>query len=125
MGLQRGLATKASLPLLETVSVDCGCRPHGFPGADVEIIGLLYSTVSWLAGLHKQGKFAHDGAGKFPQSAMSNVNAGTVKYQAWAETLKSAFESWFWVPVDAKDDASYHVDKALINRRGIYKVLML
>lgn len=84
-------------------------------GAAIEITGLLYSTVKWLAGLHKNGKFAHEGVKKADDSPVS--------YAKWAELLRANFERCYYVPVSASEDKNYDVDPKIINRRGMYKDL--
>jgi glycogen debranching enzyme len=84
-------------------------------GAAVEIIGLLYSTLKWLAQLNSEGKYPHSGVKK--------ANRSEVSYSSWAKLLKDNFERCFFVPLSAEDDASYDVNPPLINRRGIYKDL--
>ncbi|KAM3541963.1 hypothetical protein ARSEF1564_005132 [Beauveria bassiana] len=84
-------------------------------GAAIEITGLLYSTVKWLAGLHKDGKFGHEGVTK--------SDNGSVSYVKWAELLKSNFERCYYVPLSPNDDGKYNVNPKIINRRGMYKDL--
>lgn len=84
-------------------------------GAVVEIIGMLYSTCSWLATLYQKNQFKsrgvtwHDGSFK--------------SYADWADLIKKNFERCFYVPRDPSDDYKYDVDPTVINRRGIYKDL--
>jgi glycogen debranching enzyme len=84
-------------------------------GAAVEITGLLYSTLKWLAQLNSEGKFAHAGVKK--------ADGSTVSYSSWAGLVKDNFERCYFVPLSADEDASYDVNPAIINRRGIYKDL--
>lgn len=84
-------------------------------GAAIEITGLLYSTVKWLAGLHKAGKFAHEGVQKADGTA--------VTYAHWAELVKSNFERCYYVPLSPEHDKNYDVNTKIVNRRGIYKDL--
>ncbi|OAQ97566.1 hypothetical protein LLEC1_01209 [Akanthomyces lecanii] len=84
-------------------------------GAAIEITGLLYSTVKWLAGLHKNGKFAHEGVKK--------ADDAPVSYAKWAELLKSNFERCYYVPLSPGDDSKYDVNPKVVNRRGMYKDL--
>jgi glycogen debranching enzyme len=84
-------------------------------GAAVEIIGLLYSTLKWLAQLNSEKKFAHSGVKK--------ADGSEVSYSTWAKLVKDNFERCFFVPLTADEDSSYDVNPAIINRRGIYKDL--
>ncbi|KAJ2966885.1 hypothetical protein NQ176_g9935 [Zarea fungicola] len=65
-------------------------------GAAIEITGLLYSTVNWLASLHKNGNFEHQGVKKADDSAVS--------YTEWAALLKANFERCYYVPLSAEED---------------------
>jgi glycogen debranching enzyme len=42
-------------------------------------------------------------------------------FKQWADTIKQAFETHFFIPLDPSQDSLYRVDRSLINRRGIYK----
>lgn len=84
-------------------------------GAAVEIIGLLYSTLKWLARLNSEKKFSPSGVKK--------ADGSEVTYSAWAKLVKDNFERCFFVPLSADEDGSYDVNPAIINRRGIYKDL--
>ncbi|ODA77816.1 hypothetical protein RJ55_06418 [Drechmeria coniospora] len=84
-------------------------------GAAIEITGLLYSTVAWLATLHKEGKYAYSGVKKTDGTAVS--------FADWAKLIKGNFERCYYVPVSPDDDARYDVNPRVVNRRGIYKDL--
>ncbi|KJE96034.1 glycogen debranching enzyme [Capsaspora owczarzaki ATCC 30864] len=120
-------------------------------GADIEIIGLVKSTVRWLAHLGANGDFAFQGvtvaAGDVQAAATTpsvgaalaqqptafvealrraNLAAarpddGFLSYKEWNARLQLAFEPYFWVPPLPVMDASYAIDRATVNRRGIYK----
>eukprot|EP00040_Diaphanoeca_grandis_P022413 m.120406 g.120406 ORF g.120406 m.120406 type:complete len:1491 (+) comp28801_c0_seq1:247-4719(+) len=82
-------------------------------GADVEIIGLVKSTVSWLARLNAQNIFKYDGV---------DCNGGEhLKFSDWGEVLQTSFEKYFWVPETKQEDGSYQVDSKMVHRRGMYK----
>lgn len=83
-------------------------------GAAVEITGLLYSALRWVADLNKSGKYAYDGV---------DTSSGPVTFSAWADKLKASFEKCYWVPIDASEDSGFDVDANVVNRRGIYKDL--
>jgi len=100
-------------------SVKAGSK--GFPGtprdgAPVEMIGMLYSTVRWLAQLYEQGKFKYEGV-TLPDGK------ATITYKAWAEKIKANFERTFYIPRTPEEDKNYDVNPSIINRRGIYKDL--
>ena len=84
-------------------------------GAAVELTGLLYSTLTWLARLHKQDKFKYSGVKK---SDGSNIS-----FEEWASRIKSSFERCYYIPTDPTEDNQYDVNPTIINRRGIYKDL--
>ncbi|KAK0731020.1 glucanotransferase domain of glycogen debranching enzyme-domain-containing protein [Lasiosphaeris hirsuta] len=84
-------------------------------GAAVEIIGLLYSSLRWLAGLHKSGKFE--------PGSVRKVDGSEITFQKWADLIKQNFEKCFFVPISASDDKNYDVNPKVVNRRGIYKDL--
>ncbi|KAK8056386.1 glycogen debranching enzyme [Apiospora rasikravindrae] len=84
-------------------------------GAAIEITGLLYSTLRWLAKINSEGKFKYNGVKK-PDGA-------EITYAEWADLLKSKFEYSYYVPKDAGDDSKYAVNSSVVNRRGIYKDL--
>ena len=92
----------------------------GFPGtprdgAAIEITGLVYSTLTWVARLHHEGKYKLSGV-----KASSGQN---VSFDDWASRIQRHFERCYYIPVDPKDDAQYDVNTAIVNRRGIYKDL--
>ncbi|CAG8950388.1 hypothetical protein HYFRA_00006881 [Hymenoscyphus fraxineus] len=86
-------------------------------GAAVEITGLHYSTMIWLAKLYEEGKYKYDGVNTPEQNHQS------IKYSEWAARIKENFERCYYVPLDSKDDKDYDVNPKIINRRGIYKDL--
>jgi glycogen debranching enzyme len=83
-------------------------------GAAVEITGLLYSCLKWIASLHAQGQYAYSGV---------DTENGKVSFKDWANKIKDNFEKCYWIPVDPEDDLEDDVDPKIINRRGIYKDL--
>ncbi|KAJ2867181.1 bifunctional 4-alpha-glucanotransferase/amylo-alpha-1,6-glucosidase, partial [Coemansia erecta] len=82
-------------------------------GAAIEIVGLQKSALRWIAMLCKSGKF--------PADSVVSRDGSTVKYSEWNQLVQQSFEKRFWVPLDASDDAAYHVNAAAVNRRGIYR----
>ena len=82
-------------------------------GADIEIIGLLKSTLRWLSELVKSRHFAT------PAVLLQDGNSLT--YGNWDALLQESFEKFFWIPEKEEEDSQYKIDRKLINRRGIYK----
>ncbi|THC94572.1 hypothetical protein EYZ11_005932 [Aspergillus tanneri] len=69
-------------------------------GAAIEITGLIYSALKWVAG---DGK--------------------SITFEDWAAKIKRCFERCYYVPIDPSEDSQYEVDSNIVNRRGIYKDL--
>lgn len=86
-------------------------------GAAVEITGLLYSTLRWVAKLHKEGKYKYAGV------STSDPDLKVITFEDWAARIKNNFERCYFVPAHPKDDTKYDVNSKVINRRGIYKDL--
>ncbi|KAF5561498.1 glycogen debranching enzyme [Fusarium phyllophilum] len=84
-------------------------------GAAIEITGMLYSTLDWLAGLHENGKYAYAGVDK--------SEGGSISLADWAGLLKANFERCYYVPISPEEDSKYDVNTPIVNRRGIYKDL--
>ncbi|PFH63434.1 hypothetical protein XA68_10025 [Ophiocordyceps unilateralis] len=84
-------------------------------GAAVEITGLLYSALAWLARLHEQGAYGHSG--------VKTADDAPVSFSDWAARVKANFERCYWVPASAEEDEAYDVRPDIINRRGMYKDL--
>ncbi|RMZ78169.1 hypothetical protein DV738_g4086, partial [Chaetothyriales sp. CBS 135597] len=83
-------------------------------GAAVEITGLLYSSLKWVAELHDKGQYPYSGV---------ETEHGKISFKDWAAKIKANFERCYWIPIDPKDDIDDDVDPKIINRRGIYKDL--
>lgn len=83
-------------------------------GAAVEITGLSYSALKWVAELNEAGKYNYSGV---------ETSKGEVSFKDWAAKIKASFERCYWIPVDPKEDIDDDVDPKIINRRGIYKDL--
>lgn len=84
-------------------------------GAAIEITGLLYSTLKWLAKLSSKKKY--------PYSSVKKPDGTDITFSAWADLLKSSFEHSYYVPKNPSDDAKYAINPNVVNRRGIYKDL--
>ncbi|KAH8665233.1 putative glycogen debranching enzyme [Tricladium varicosporioides] len=86
-------------------------------GAAIEITGLHYSTLVWLAQLHQEGNYKYAGV------STSDANRKVITFSDWANLIKDNFERCYYVPLQSKDDKDYDVNPKIINRRGIYKDL--
>ncbi|KAH6691508.1 glycogen debranching enzyme [Plectosphaerella plurivora] len=84
-------------------------------GAAVEITGLLYSTLAWVAKLAADGKYKYKSVKKADESEIT--------FDTWAGLVKSNFERCYYVPLTPEEDAKYDVNTAIVNRRGMYKDL--
>ncbi|KAL7629481.1 bifunctional 4-alpha-glucanotransferase/amylo-alpha-1,6-glucosidase [Parahypoxylon ruwenzoriense] len=84
-------------------------------GAAIEITGLLYSTLKWLAKLNAEGKY--------PYKGVTKPDGTEITFSAWADLLKSNFEYCYYVPESRSDDSRYAINPGVVNRRGIYKDL--
>lgn len=81
-------------------------------GSSVELVGLCYSTVRWLAELSRQQKYPHDGV----SFAMGDVEK-TVTFEYWRDLIAGNFEPSFWIG----DDPQIDVHPELVNRRRVYR----
>ncbi|KAF9940651.1 hypothetical protein BGZ67_007146 [Mortierella alpina] len=91
-------------------------------GANVEIIGLLKSSLRWVIDLHKRNLFR-----------LSSINIGETSFKGsrrparvltikeWNDLIQANFEKYFFVPLDPKQDSEYVIHSELVNRRGMYK----
>ena len=86
-------------------------------GAAIEITGLLYSTLKWVAQLHDGGKYQSPGV------YLDDAKSKLITYKEWAAKIHDNFERCYYVPVNPDEDKQYDVDPSVINRRGIYKDL--
>ncbi|KAI3559250.1 glycogen debranching enzyme [Colletotrichum abscissum] len=84
-------------------------------GAAIEITGLLYSTLKWVASLNQQGKYQY--------SSVKKADESTISHREWANLIRDSFERCYWVPLSSEEDGKYDVNPQVINRRGIYKDL--
>src|SRR5690606_523705 len=81
----------------------------------VEIIGLLYSALDWVARLHEEGKYQ--------PGSVRKEDGEQITLRSWADLIKANFERCFYVPLSPAEDANYDVNPSVVNRRGIYKDL--
>lgn len=83
-------------------------------GSAVELVGLAYSVVAWLAAQHRAGRYPYPGVVRRHRDG--SLTSWT--FAQWAERIRDNFERHFWVPpapsaADARPD--------LVHRRAIYK----
>ncbi|PYH49928.1 glycogen debranching enzyme [Aspergillus saccharolyticus JOP 1030-1] len=84
-------------------------------GAAVEITGLVYSALNWVATLHERGLHPHSGV---------DLGEGkSITFKSWAARIKENFERCYYIPLSPEEDAQYVIDRNVVNRRGIYKDL--
>ncbi|CAI7672609.1 unnamed protein product [Penicillium bialowiezense] len=84
-------------------------------GSAIEITGLSYSALAWVARLHESKVYPHEGV---------DIGDGKkISFAEWAAKIKDNFERCYYVPLDPKEDSQYEVDPKIVNRRGIYKDL--
>lgn len=84
-------------------------------GAAIEITGLLYSTLVWVAQLYDEGSYEN--------SVVTTAGGQKVSFQGWASRIRDNFERCYYIPLDPKEDDKYDVNPTIVNRRGIYKDL--
>ena len=95
-------------------------------GAAVEITGLVYSTVAWLAALHTQSPtvFPYSGVALPPPpltSPASPAGPPRLSYADWTLRLKNNFERLFYVPTSPAHDSAHALHTPWVNARGMYK----
>lgn len=84
-------------------------------GAAIEITGLLYSTLKWVATLSKEKTYKW--------SSVKKSDGKDITFESWAGLIKDNFERCYYIPKDPKDDGKYVIKANTVNRRGIYKDL--
>ncbi|KAK4560942.1 bifunctional 4-alpha-glucanotransferase/amylo-alpha-1,6-glucosidase [Recurvomyces mirabilis] len=82
-------------------------------GAPVEITGLLYSALKWVAELKAAGHFKYDG--------VTTHEGKLITYAQWAQKLKDSFEHAYYIPTNPDEWSKYDVNPKIVNRKGIYK----
>ncbi|XP_026729867.1 glycogen debranching enzyme [Trichoplusia ni] len=83
-------------------------------GSAVELVGLAYSVVSWLASQHRAARYPYPGVVRRHRDG--SLTSWT--FAQWAERIRQNFERYFWIP-PAPSAADLRPD--LVHRRGIYK----
>jgi glycogen debranching enzyme len=91
-------------------------------GANVEIIGLLKSSLRWVIDLHERNKFKLSEI-QIGETRFKGVKrpARTLSVKEWNDLIQTNFEKYFYVPVDPAHDSEYMIHSELVNRRGMYK----
>lgn len=84
-------------------------------GAAIEINGLAYSTLRWVAQLHQEGLYQH--------ASIQTRGGQTISFRDWASRIETSFEHCFYIPLDPAADAQHDINPSLVHRRGIYKDL--
>ncbi|KAL3417908.1 glycogen debranching enzyme [Phlyctema vagabunda] len=90
-------------------------------GAAIEITGLLYSTLNWLAELHKNDQYKCAGVSTSSPDPESDLDI--ITFDKWASKIQKSFEHCYYVPLESSEDSKYVINPATVNRRGIYKDL--
>lgn len=90
----------------------------GYPGtprdgANVELQGLLKSTLRFVNQLNKKGAFKY--------TEVEKDDGSIITLREWEELIQNNFERCFYIPEDPSQDHEYAIDSSLVNRRGIYK----
>ena len=85
-------------------------------GCAVELVGLLKSTLRWLAEMHEDGLYAHKGV------SLELARQNHLSWVDWGSLIDSSFEKLFYVPLDPAEDHKYSIEPGIVHRRGIYKV---
>ncbi|CAH8590703.1 unnamed protein product [Schistosoma turkestanicum] len=80
-------------------------------GSAVELVGLAYAVVSWLAESHNRGR---NHSGYYPHGGVQLTSGKELQWEEWSNLLKSSFESHFWIPEGTKDPN-------LLYNKGIYR----
>ena len=84
-------------------------------GAAIEITGLLFSALTWVSDLYRQGKYKSDG--------ITTAGGQNITFENWASKIRENFQRCYYIPTDPKEDANHEVNPSIVNRRGIYKDL--
>lgn len=84
-------------------------------GAAVELQGLLKSTLRFVNGLRKRGKFEY--------TDVEKPDGSKISLDDWEKLVQANFEKCFYIPEDASEDGNYKINPDVVNRRGVYKDL--
>ncbi|OAX84920.1 glycogen debranching enzyme [Emergomyces africanus] len=89
-------------------------------GAAVEITGLLYSALRWVAKLHQEGRYRHEGVEIGSDSTVKRME--TITFSNWASRILQNFNRAYYIPLHQTDDSHHDVDPSIVHRRGIIKI---
>ena len=81
-------------------------------GSAVELIGLSYSSISWLAQMSTQGHYAY----KCVRRVNEDCSTTQWTLKEWAAQIKTNFENFYYVDKTKNEPRS-----DLINKEFIYK----
>ena len=81
-------------------------------GSAVELIGLSYSSISWLAQMSTQGHYAY----KCVRRVNEDCSTTQWTLKEWAAQIKNNFENFYYV-----DKTKNQPRSDLINKEFIYK----
>ncbi|XP_037086526.1 glycogen debranching enzyme-like isoform X1 [Pollicipes pollicipes] len=84
-------------------------------GSAVELVGLSRSTVAWLAGMYRDGKYPYEGVKKTDE----NGTYTSWKWEEWADMIDKHFEKLFYI--HHVPHPQFEPVPELINIRGMYK----
>ncbi|OMJ29901.1 Glycogen debranching enzyme [Smittium culicis] len=101
-------------------------------GADIEIIGLLKSTLRWVSSIIRSGYnvFPLEGVLVGQNITFNDIGKANmetlemcefISFDIWNELIQSSFEKHFWVPENPEHDSLHDIDPKMVNARGIYK----
>ncbi|KAH7647596.1 Gdb1p glycogen debranching enzyme [Cryptosporidium bovis] len=105
---------------MDKMGSSCKANNKGIPatprnGADIEIVALLYSAISYVTLLEKDNKF--------PYKGVQYSENGFISYSDWVKLIKDNIECYFYIPSEneIKSNNEYKIEKKFINKTEIYK----
>ncbi|XP_076462933.1 glycogen debranching enzyme-like [Babylonia areolata] len=84
-------------------------------GSAVEIVGLSYAVLSWLAEISQQRIYPYKGVRRSTPDCKDEL----ITFEDWAENLKDNFEKDFYIGLTSNPVNDPHPE--CISRRGMYK----
>ena len=89
-------------------------------GSAIELVGLSYSCIKWLASMNDQGLYKYQSVKHYNDQCSSDLDQQHQiewSLKEWAELIEDHFEQHYFVhknnPIDARPD--------LVNKEHIYK----
>jgi hypothetical protein len=92
--------------------VNAGVPATPRDGAAVEVTGLLFSVLRFMAALPE---------GALPARGAALRGGEFLTWAAWAARVKAHFERAYFVPPTPAEDAGFAVHAAWVHRRGVFK----